>query len=98
MWSSLTSSSGHDRETLLEFVEVTLNVDELRLGGGGLIDGLAKLGPAGQTLAVPGDVLACHQHAHVLAVKIVQTMQVLQEDAAYLSPTVGSVISSPCAR
>src|SRR3569833_2906650 len=66
MWSSLASSSGRDRETLLEFVEVTFDVDELRLGGGGLINGLAKLGPAGLTLAVPSDVLARHQHARVI--------------------------------
>ena len=50
---------------------------ERELFGHGLdtVDGIAKHRAADQTLAIPGDVLACDAHAGVLTVKRVEVSQ-----------------------
>src|SRR3569623_1130998 len=74
--------SGSDGRLLFELIEESIDVMELGVGGGGLIDELAEFSAAGLALAVPGNVLARHQHAHVFAVKLVEPLQVVNEDAA----------------
>src|SRR3569623_790994 len=74
--------SGSDGRLLFELIEKSLDVMELGGGGGGSIDELAEFGAAGLALAVPGNVLARHQHAHVFAVKLVEPLKVVNEDAA----------------
>src|SRR3569623_2068768 len=74
--------SGSDGRLLFELIEESIDVMKLGVGGGGLIDELAEFRAAGLALAVPGNVLARHQHAHVFAIKLVESLQVVNEDAA----------------